>query len=85
MTGIYLGRLGGRYHNSIVMDGARIRIINKSSGRGSSWSEPCRVERKIRKNDKNAKKERGFVRVKIWSIIPCNTCQENLEENGRKK
>ena len=29
MTGIYLGRLGGRYHNSIVMDGARIRVINK--------------------------------------------------------
>ena len=38
-----------------------------------------------RKNDKNAKKVRDFVRVKIWSIIPCNTCQENLEENGRKK
>ena len=49
MTGIYLGRLGGRYHNSIVMDGARIRIINKSSGRGSSWSEPCRVEKKTKK------------------------------------
>ena len=33
MTGIYLGRLGGRYHNSIVMDGARIRVINKLRSR----------------------------------------------------
>ena len=55
MTGIYLGRLGGRYHNSIVMDGARIRIINKSSGRGSSWSEPCRVEKKTRKRGEDVK------------------------------
>ena len=33
MTGIYLGRPGGRYHNSIVMDGARIRVINKLRSR----------------------------------------------------
>ena len=33
MSGIYLGRLGGRYHNSIVMDGARIRVINKLRSR----------------------------------------------------
>ena len=33
MSGIYLGRLGGRYHNSIVMDGARIRVINKLCSR----------------------------------------------------
>ena len=39
-----------------------------------------------RKNDKNAKKERGFIRVNILSLIPCIICQEeNLEENGRKK
>ena len=33
MTGIYLGRPSGRYHNSIVMDGARIRVINKLRSR----------------------------------------------------
>ena len=33
MSGIYLGRPGGRYHNSIVMDGARIRVINKLRSR----------------------------------------------------
>ena len=33
MSGIYLGRPGGRYHNSIVMDGARFRVINKLCSR----------------------------------------------------
>ena len=58
MSGIYLGRPGGRYHNSIVMDGARIWVINKlRSGQGSLWAEPCSLVawRKTRTSPKKTK------------------------------